>query len=171
MDRRADVLLSSTITVWPKRRFRAGDLDVKMWRAKARLRAILPEPVILNRLAAPLWVFSFGIGVSFPAVPCPGGAPPGTLLMLAYSDGEAQSDRSAAAVTHPVEPAREAGSDKPKSGRERLTKRPESGSPSRRARGKGRQGQRLKHHEIEAERDTGGLRRVPPYERPVDGVA
>jgi len=57
-------LVSSAMTPCPKRRFRARDLEVKMWRAKAWLRLILPVPVFLNRLDAPLWVFSFGI-ISF----------------------------------------------------------------------------------------------------------
>src|SRR5690606_29873103 len=36
-------------------------LLVRMWRLKAAARTILPLPVFLKRLAAPRWVFSFGI--------------------------------------------------------------------------------------------------------------
>ncbi|GAB4356410.1 MAG: hypothetical protein OHK0021_00700 [Bryobacter sp.] len=36
-----------------------------MCRPIAIRRANLPEPVFLKRFAAPLWVFSFGIFVSF----------------------------------------------------------------------------------------------------------
>ena len=35
-----------------------------MWRANAWRRFTLPVPVFLNRLDAPLWVFSFGIEMS-----------------------------------------------------------------------------------------------------------
>ena len=57
------LLASSATLAWPSRRFRERDLEVKMWRAKACRRLILPVPVFLNRLAAPLWVFSFGINL------------------------------------------------------------------------------------------------------------
>jgi hypothetical protein len=41
---------------------RERTLDVKMWRANAWCRTTLPVPVFLNRLDAPLCVFSLGIG-------------------------------------------------------------------------------------------------------------
>ncbi len=46
-----------------RRRLRDELLEVKMWRAKAWLRLILPVPVFLKRFDAPLWVFSFGIWI------------------------------------------------------------------------------------------------------------
>ncbi len=44
-------------------RLRERDLEVKMWREKAWPRTTLPVPVFLNRLDAPLCVFSFGIQI------------------------------------------------------------------------------------------------------------
>ena len=41
--------------------FRLVVLDVKIWLVKAEFRLIFPEPVFLNRLAAPRWVFILGI--------------------------------------------------------------------------------------------------------------
>jgi hypothetical protein len=49
------------------RRFRERDFEVRMWRANAWWRLIFPVPVFLNRLAAPLWVFNFGIEISWVA--------------------------------------------------------------------------------------------------------
>ena len=43
--------------------FRFVDFLVKIWEVNALLRRILPEPVALNRLAAPLFVFIFGITI------------------------------------------------------------------------------------------------------------
>src|SRR5687768_12438252 len=44
-----------------RRRFRFGAFFSRMWLRLACRRVILPLPVILKRLAAPLWVFIFGI--------------------------------------------------------------------------------------------------------------
>jgi hypothetical protein len=42
-------------------RFRFVVLLVRMWRLNAEPRKNLPEAVFLKRLAAPRWVFNFGI--------------------------------------------------------------------------------------------------------------
>src|SRR5947209_18962379 len=44
-------------------RLRLVGLEVRMWRAKACPRLILPVPVLRKRLAAPLWVFILGISM------------------------------------------------------------------------------------------------------------
>src|ERR1035438_10207130 len=54
----------SSITSLSSWRLRLVPLEVRMWRLYACPRLILPVPVFLKRLAAPLCVFSFGI-VSF----------------------------------------------------------------------------------------------------------
>jgi hypothetical protein len=54
-------LAGSAIDACPSRRFRVRVFEVKIWRANACRRLILPVPVFLNRLDAPLWVFNFGI--------------------------------------------------------------------------------------------------------------
>lgn len=52
------MLTSVSISRW---RFFFVVLEVRMWRLKALLRFTLPLAVFLNRFAAPLCVFSFGI--------------------------------------------------------------------------------------------------------------
>src|SRR3954469_7517138 len=49
----------------PRRRLRAGLFFSRMWLRKAFRRRILPDPVTLNRLAAPLSVFIFGMSSGF----------------------------------------------------------------------------------------------------------
>jgi hypothetical protein len=47
-------------------------LEVKMWRKNACRRFTFPFAVFLKRLAAPLWVFNFGINardLTFPVNP------------------------------------------------------------------------------------------------------
>src|SRR5258708_4449816 len=55
--------LSPSLTSAGDPRFRLRFLlfDVRMWRRCDRPRFTFPVPVNLKRLAAPLWVFSFGI--------------------------------------------------------------------------------------------------------------
>src|SRR5579872_703475 len=48
---------------WSSARFRLRVFFVRMWRANECPRTILPPPVFLKRLAAPRWVFSFGMTV------------------------------------------------------------------------------------------------------------
>lgn len=65
--------------VWRRsRRLRWRDLLVRMCRAIARLRTSFPVPVLLKRLAAPLWVLSFGKMTSLRAAPAH--VPPDALL-------------------------------------------------------------------------------------------
>src|SRR5262249_29335741 len=55
----------ATSTRLRRRRFRLVSFLVRMWCLPSRMRVILPVPVRLKRLAAPRWVFIFGIsGVS-----------------------------------------------------------------------------------------------------------
>jgi hypothetical protein len=56
-------LVASTIAVLRKPLFLLVVLLVKMWLPKALERTILPLPVVLNRLAAPLLVFILGITI------------------------------------------------------------------------------------------------------------
>jgi hypothetical protein len=56
---------SETITLLPSLRFTLGDLDERMCRVFVWCRTILPVPVFLKRLAAPLWVFNFGMVLLF----------------------------------------------------------------------------------------------------------
>jgi hypothetical protein len=56
---------SETITLLPSLRFTLGDLDERMCRVFVWCRTILPVPVFLKRLAAPLWVFNLGIFLLF----------------------------------------------------------------------------------------------------------
>lgn len=51
-----------------KLRFRFVVLLVRIWLVKAELRLIFPDPVLLNRLAAPRWVFI--LGMAFVPVSC-----------------------------------------------------------------------------------------------------
>src|SRR5262245_10457656 len=49
---------------WARPRLRPGAFLVRMWLLNALARLNLPEAVFLKRLAAPLWVFSFGIEIT-----------------------------------------------------------------------------------------------------------
>src|ERR1039458_8194135 len=66
---------SETSRVRPSLRFTFGDFEVRMCRVFVWPRLILPVPVLLKRLAAPVWVFNLGIfllvwdGSSHPAAP------------------------------------------------------------------------------------------------------
>jgi hypothetical protein len=53
----------STIVSVSSWRLRFVPLEVRMWRLNACPRLILPVPVFLKRLAAPLCVFNLGIAV------------------------------------------------------------------------------------------------------------
>lgn len=64
---------SETTMLLPSLRFTLGDLDERMCRVFVWCRTILPVPVFLKRLAAPLWVFNLGIFFSF--FLCLGGEP------------------------------------------------------------------------------------------------
>src|SRR6185295_13419589 len=62
--RRSFLASASATTVVPRRwRLRWRVLLVRMCDLNALARMTLPEPVFLNRLAAPRWVFSFGMMV------------------------------------------------------------------------------------------------------------
>src|ERR1039458_2153658 len=52
---------SETSRVRPSLRFTFGDFEVRMCRVFVWPRLILPVPVLLKRLAAPVWVFNLGI--------------------------------------------------------------------------------------------------------------
>ena len=73
-----------------RRRFRFGCFFVRMWLLNALYRFTLPEPVILNRFAAPLWVFIFGmtrslyLGVRIIVIDLPSSRP--ALSIFAMSD-------------------------------------------------------------------------------------
>src|SRR5262245_66247105 len=53
-----------TTVDWARSRLRPAPFLVRMWLLKALARLNFPEAVFLNRLAAPRWVFSFGMGPS-----------------------------------------------------------------------------------------------------------
>src|ERR1700744_725016 len=54
---------SETSTVPPRWRLVFFSFDVKMWRILVWPRSTLPVPVFLKRFAAPLCVFSLGMGI------------------------------------------------------------------------------------------------------------
>ena len=55
------VSVSEKMPVARKSRFADFFFWDKLWRKNARLNLIRPDPVLENRLAAPRWVFIFGI--------------------------------------------------------------------------------------------------------------
>src|SRR5579863_57075 len=70
---------SETSRILPSFRLVFGDFEVRMCRVFVWPRLILPVPVLLKRLAAPVWVFNLGIFFSFwthlvvgQGLPCPG---------------------------------------------------------------------------------------------------
>src|SRR5256885_712020 len=71
-------------SIW---RLRLAGLEVRMWREKARPRLILPPAVFLKRLAAPLWVFSFGIFLPSKIIYCACG--PSKIIYCACGADEA----------------------------------------------------------------------------------
>lgn len=66
---------SATITLFPSLRLVLGAFEVRMCRVFVWPRLILPVPVLLNRLAAPRWVFNLGIVFSFCAEFCQAESP------------------------------------------------------------------------------------------------
>jgi hypothetical protein len=52
-------------------RFNFGDFEERMCRVFVWPRLILPVPVLLKRLAAPVWVFNLGIFFSFSVADSP----------------------------------------------------------------------------------------------------